>query len=74
MSTELKRVIYHEWKKVKDKPHFVKVKQGEATFHAWGLDVLEGENGNSSYSVAILEIFSGTIITVEAQLVQFITE
>jgi len=43
--------------------------KGEATFHEFGLDLVEGEG---SYSIAIVEWPNGEVESVNAELIRFL--
>ena len=49
-----------------------KVMHENVTFHQFGLDVIEHEQGASSYSVAIIELHDGSVITWGVNYIQFI--
>ena len=42
-------------------------------FHQWGVDVVEAAEGFGTFSVAIVELMDGTIITPAAELIQFMS-
>jgi len=42
------------------------------TFHQFGLEIVEYEQGGSSNSVAILELHDGTVTTWSVNYIQFI--
>ena len=42
------------------------------TFHGWGMDYEEFEQGAASYSVAIIEYSDGTVSTVVPSLIRFL--
>lgn len=44
----------------------------DGTFHCWGADVEEGDSGFASYSVGIVELDDGTVITAIPQNIKFI--
>lgn len=48
------------------------VPDGEASFHQWGVDYEEFENGPGNYSVAIIERDNGKIETVRPEMIEFI--
>lgn len=43
-----------------------------ATFHQFGMDYEEFDNGAGNYSIAIVELDDGTIITTRADNIQFL--
>jgi hypothetical protein len=45
---------------------------GTALFHAWGVQYEEFESGPGNFSVAILELDDGSVITVPAGFVTFL--
>ena len=49
-----------------------KVMHENVTFHQFGLDVIEHEQGATSYSVAIIELHDGSVITWGVNYIQFI--
>ncbi len=48
-----------------------KVFQCDGIFHEWGSDYEEFEDGAGNFTVAIVELKDGSIITVPADLIQF---
>lgn len=46
----------------------------KGAFHGWGLDVEEGESGVASFSIAIVELSDGTVLTPQASLIKFNNE
>lgn len=48
-----------------------KVLINNGVFHQFGLNVIESEEGNTTYSVAIVELPDGTIITPAANMIRF---
>jgi len=51
-----------------------KVTYENVTFHQFGLEVVEHEQGTSSYSVAILELDNGNVVTWGVNYIQFIDD
>lgn len=49
-----------------------KVMHENVTFHQFGLEVIEHHEGSSSYSVAIIELHDGSVITWGVNHIQFI--
>ena len=70
----MRKVIYYEDKRNVQTSKYDKEVVGEALFHQWGLDYEEFETGAGNYSVAILELESGDVITVAANLIKFVKQ
>jgi len=68
----MRKVKYFKYVKVEGKAWSVKVDAGEAKFHQFGCDYDEFESGAGNYSTAILELDSGEVKTVSADMIQFI--
>lgn len=76
----MRKVIYKENVLIKDdsgngdagRSRWVMQDKGEALFHQFGLDYEEFESSGCSFSVAILELADGQVITVPAHLIRFI--
>lgn len=62
-------VTTYEWSSKFGKNMQVDTKS--ALFHAWGLDCIESEEGNASYSVAIVEFDDGHIETHRPYAIRF---
>jgi hypothetical protein len=54
------------------KSYFDKVPDGEATFHAFGCDYEEFEEGPGNFSTAIIERKDGAIENVPVEMIKFI--
>lgn len=72
----MRKVIYKEnvlvTKQDGSRPAWELQDKGEALFHQFGLDYEEFESSGCSFSVAILELADGQVITVPAHLIRFI--
>lgn len=44
----------------------------EGIFHSFGVNYAEFDNGPGNYSIAIIELSDGTIVTPPADLIKFI--
>ena len=60
---KLRRVEVTDWKTGSKK---------EALFHGFGSEVIESCDGNTSYSIAIVENQDGTVDTVVPQYIRFL--
>ena len=49
-----------------------KVEDGRATFHQWGMDYEEFDNGAGNFSTAIIEREGGKVENVPAEMIEFI--
>ena len=68
MSTKRRVMVSHYTQNIKTngvEPE----ERGEATFHEFGLDLVEGEG---SYSIAIVEWPNGEVESVNAELIRFL--
>lgn len=72
----MRRVIYKEYVREVDemtgRASWDLVERGEATFHQFGVDYEEFESGAGNFSTAILELDSGEVVTVRADLIRFV--
>lgn len=74
----MRKVIVLKWQRnanastVTGQRYMEKVADGEALFHAWGVEFEEFETGAGNYSTAIIERADGTIETPKADMIQFI--
>ena len=66
------RVFKYE-RKLGDTFH-TKIDDGLATFHRWGVDYEELENGVGNYSTAIIEREDGSVKNVPVALIAFVQE
>ena len=64
------KVFKHE-KKSGD-TFMTKVEDGQATFHQWGMDYEEFDNGAGNFSTAIIEREDGKIESVYVEMIEFI--
>ena len=60
-----------KYEKDAEKPHYNKVPDGLATFHAFGCDYEEFETGAGNFSTAIIEREDGTVENKIVDLIQF---
>jgi len=67
-----RRVIVQKYKKVGDNKYFALTDDGEADFHAFGLDYEELDGVPGNYSTAIIERDDGTIEHVRVEHIRFI--
>ena len=71
----LRRVMVSKWAHVfnGEKPmEWKDVEIGEATFHGFGVDVEEFENGPGNYSAAIVEWPDGRVEMIRADKIRFL--
>lgn len=54
-------------------PYYEKVPTFQGLFHSWGVCYEEFSDGPGNYTVAIVELPDGSIITPAADLVKFLT-
>ena len=47
--------------------------QGEALFHAWGVNYEEFETGAGNFSTAIIELEDGTVKNIPAEHIRFVS-
>ncbi len=68
----LRPVTVFKWNREKvSSGRYEKVKDCEGVFHRWGENYEEFENGPGNYSVAIVELPNGEVITPSADLIKF---
>jgi hypothetical protein len=48
------------------------IREVKGIFHCWGLEALESDKGNVSWTVAIIQLPSGKIVTATPNNVTFI--
>ena len=75
----MRKVIYSEYVDVGEpgRPPWVRAdwklaEKGEALFHQWGRGT-HAEEGDSSFSTAIIELADGTVKNIPAEHVRFIS-
>ena len=73
----MRLVQVYEWWRPDDArlsdPFQKRVKHIDGFFHQWGVNVFEAAEGFGTFSVAIVELMDGTIITPAAELIQFMS-
>ena len=72
----MRRVIYRKFvEKEKSQQHVLEV-QGQADFHAFGMDYEELDNGEGytagNFSTAIIELDDGTVKSIPVEHIKFI--
>ena len=68
----LRPVTVFKWEKPEPMSNkFEKVKDCEGRFHQWGSGYEEFETGPGNYSVAIVELADGEIVTPSADMIKF---
>lgn len=63
----------YSWSEFENGDRKVMEKTVTGLFHGWGVDYEEFETGPGNYSVAIVELFDGTVATYPANRVKFLT-
>lgn len=74
MSHKLRKVMVYKYQKNPKTNIFEKVESGIGRFHQFGMGIEEDERGFSNYSIAIIEMPDGTVITPRADMIKFINE
>ena len=69
--SDKRKVVIYEWQRVKGASHSEKVCVGNGTFHQFGLDYEEFENGAGNYSTAIVEMPDGSVKNVPVENIVF---
>jgi len=69
--TRMRRVMLRSKKYIEGKYVYEDVAEG--VFHQWGLDILEFQDSAASYTVALIEMPDGTIISATADCVRFLS-
>ena len=69
----MRKVKVYKYEQAVGKTYHHKIDDGEATFHRWGINYDELENGAGSYSTAIIERQDGSVENVEVSMIQFIS-
>ncbi len=64
-------VIVYKWEREKGQRHMVKVHDYVATFHSFGSNYEEFEDGAGNYSSAIVERLDGQVENVAVELIKF---
>ena len=67
-----RRVIVKKYKQLGDDTFMTLTEDGEATFHAWGLNYEGFESGPGNFSTAIVERDDGTVENVPVEHIRFI--
>ena len=72
------KVFTHEKRELKDAAHpfgktyYEKVEKGTGLFHCWGNNFSEFETGPGNFTVAVVEMPDGTVLTPPAEDIQFL--
>ncbi len=74
MKNNMRKVLYYEYERVTEgnRPYLEKTLKGGAYFHAWGVNYQEFEEGPGNYSTAIIELDSGEVKNIEAEMIEFV--
>ena len=67
----MRRVQVYKWD-FGNRAKAVKVDDGDAWFHEWGVNYTEFESGPGPFSTAIIERDDGTIETPQASMIRFL--
>lgn len=68
-----RRVMVSEWQKFAEPPYNRTVEVGEATFHQFGVDFNEFDEGPGNFSTAIVEFPDGVVKNVPVELIRFLS-
>ena len=68
----MRKVKVFKWEKEKEKPHYNRVYDFEGLFHEWGVDFQGFQDNAGNFSTAIVEKSDGSIVSIEATMIQFI--
>lgn len=74
MSARRRKVIVYENRYSNDMKRYEKVESGIGEFCQFGLGVEEDSDGFTNFSVAIVEMPDGTVITPMANMIKFIND
>lgn len=66
-----RKVVVYEYQRGKGNSHFDKVCIGNGTFHEFGVDYQDSDNGPGNYSTAIVEMPDGSVKNVPVELIVF---
>ena len=74
METKARKVMVYEYQKNSKTNIFEKVESGIGRFHQFGMGIEEDERGFSNFSIAIIEMPDGTVLTTCPHMIKFVND